>query len=893
MINNINDYDLIDIESIEECGWDNTYDIEVDCVHLFNARNDKSKLASISHNSATSIVFDKNDDDIATSKTYQSVSRVYAFTHTDTKITNGFESKIYEGYVLYKGEKVNITIEEWELEKLQNEKLINWWHVEPQRARSNNSVLLLRENTTHEEFKAIVERTKQFGEPGFVWADHPHTLFNPCFHKDTRIATDKGLRKIYDMFMDGDENNVVIDNRIGVGNDLDIKQTGTSIKNATPVALTQKSAKIYKLVTDHGHELKVTETHEFPTLDGRKQLKDLQIGEKIFLQSGEGSFGTMGNYSQGLVIGMITGDGTFAPGRATISIWEDDFDCANDIRSHVLNAIKDVKNVPNQTIMEPDWRYGTQGQSKKQHMHISSSLIYKMIQDLNIEDPKTIKENIPECVWMGNREFVIGYLQGLFFADGTVSLSGKNKNSTLSLQLKQSNKSILSGVQILLQNFGITSRLYKIQEDGTVSSLPNGRGGYQDYVCKASYRLDINRFNLINLIDSIGLYGRKLDRSKYLLEQRGYDCYKKEHYMTRVKSIEYDCTDDVYCLTQPETNTVIANGLAVAQCFEISFIPVTEDGICGVQFCNLTSINGRLVKSKEDFLDAVKAETIIGTLQAGYTKFDYLGHVSEELTKEEALLGCSITGMMDSPDILLNADIQKEGANYAIEINKIWAEKLGINTAARISTIKPEGTTSLFLGTASGIHPHHAKPKYFRRVQCNKIDNVYKFFKRHNKHMCEESVWSANKTDDVITFPIEVDDNVLSKEGLTAIAHLRLIKRTQMNWVIPGSVNSKKPLAHNVSCTVIVKDDEWDDVIDYIYKNKKYFTAVSLLPASGDKIYPQAPMEKVLPEDEERWNNIVNNYKPVDYTQLIEKDDKTALREEVACAGGNCEVITI
>lgn len=328
-------------------------------------------------------------------------------------------------------------------------------------------------------------------------------------------------------------------------------------------------------------------------------------------------------------------------------------------------------------------------------------------------------------------------------------------------------------------------------------------------------------------------------------------------------------------------------------CFEIGMIPVTEDGVCGVQFCNLSTLNGRFIKTKEDYKNAVKAQTIIGTLQAGYTNFKYLGPASKKITEDEALLGCSMTGIMDSPELLLDYKLQKEMAEYAIEVNKEWAGKLNINPAARITCVKPEGTASLVLGTSSGIHPHHAKPRYFRRVQCNKLDNVYRYFKKHNPHACEESIWSANKTDDVVTFPIEVSENCMEKADLSAIQHLEIIKNTQKNWVMTGSKNSKKPLNHNVSCTVLVKDNEWDDVIKYIFDNKNFFSAVSLLPASGDKLYKQAPMERVLAEDEERWNNLVTNFKTVDYTKLIEKDDETHLQQEIACAGGSCEIVTI
>ena len=326
-------------------------------------------------------------------------------------------------------------------------------------------------------------------------------------------------------------------------------------------------------------------------------------------------------------------------------------------------------------------------------------------------------------------------------------------------------------------------------------------------------------------------------------------------------------------------------------CFEISFIPVTDDGVCGVQFCNLCSMNGRLVDTVEKFKENVEAYAIIGTLQAGYTTFPYLNKASEKLTQEEALLGLSITGMMDNPDVLLNPENQREMAKFSIEVNKEWAAKLHINQAARITCLKPEGTSSLVLGTGSGIHPHHAR-KYFRRVINNKIDNIYKFFKKHNPHMCEASVWSANKTDDVITFPIEVNASAKVKGDFSAIEHLEIIKSTQENWVIAGTtVANKKPINHNVSCTVVVKPEEWEGVVNFLFENRKYFTAVSLLSASGDKDYCQAPMEAVITEeDQKKWDEIVFKMKHVDYTELKEDDDKTSLQAEFSCAGGQCEL---
>jgi ribonucleoside-triphosphate reductase (thioredoxin) len=328
-------------------------------------------------------------------------------------------------------------------------------------------------------------------------------------------------------------------------------------------------------------------------------------------------------------------------------------------------------------------------------------------------------------------------------------------------------------------------------------------------------------------------------------------------------------------------------------CFEISFIPKTDDGVCGVQFCNLSTINGNLVLSEQDFYDYARAAAIIGTLQAGYTDFKYLSHVARELTEEEALLGVSITAMMDSPDIIFNEEIQQRAASIVVETNKKWAEKLGINPAARTTAIKPEGTSTLAVGSmSSGIHASHSK-YMFRRVQANKQDNVYRLFKQLNPGACEHSVWSANGTDDVITFPIVVRDGAIFKKDISAIDHLDMIRSTQRNWVVPGTTSvNKKPIHHNVSCTVIVQDDEWELVEKYLYANREDFTAVSLLGATGDKDYAQAPNEAVVTKkDEEAFVSLMMNWVPVDYQYLVETEDGTSFAQEAACAGPiGCEV---
>jgi ribonucleoside-triphosphate reductase len=246
-------------------------------------------------------------------------------------------------------------------------------------------------------------------------------------------------------------------------------------------------------------------------------------------------------------------------------------------------------------------------------------------------------------------------------------------------------------------------------------------------------------------------------------------------------------------------------------CCEIGMIPKTIDGRSGWQSCNLTEINGKWCDSEENFLKSCEASAIVGTLQAGYTDLKYFEPESKEIFEYEALLGCSITGMMDNPDILFDPEIQRKGASKILEVNEKIAKMIGINPCARATCIKPAGSTSCVLGTASGIHPHHAK-RYIRRVQANKSEFCLQETLKKNPLAVEESVWSANKTDMVISFLCEVPQGAIIKNQLKAVDLLEKIKITQQNWVEYGTridrcINSK--LRHNVSNTCFHRHEKF------------------------------------------------------------------------------------
>ena len=294
-------------------------------------------------------------------------------------------------------------------------------------------------------------------------------------------------------------------------------------------------------------------------------------------------------------------------------------------------------------------------------------------------------------------------------------------------------------------------------------------------------------------------------------------------------------------------------------CVEIGMYMKAKNGQTGVSFCNLTEINGAECDTKEKFLQACKASAYLGTMQSAYDEFPYLGAATEEIVRAERLLGCSITGWMDNPEILFDADILEEGAKLILRENEKLASLIGINPSARVTCSKPSGSTSCVLKTASGIHPHHAR-RYIRRVQANKQEFALNHYKKINPLSVEESVWSTNKTDEVISFPCEVRRGAIIKNDIDAIGLLQKIKTAQQHWVLAGTVPERalNPKAtHNVSNTISVRDDEWESLRDYIYENRQWFAGISLLSSTGDLDYQQAPFTTILDEKE-----LVQTYGP-------------------------------
>lgn len=323
-------------------------------------------------------------------------------------------------------------------------------------------------------------------------------------------------------------------------------------------------------------------------------------------------------------------------------------------------------------------------------------------------------------------------------------------------------------------------------------------------------------------------------------------------------------------------------------CAEITFEPYWY-GQPGLQTCNLTTINASKVLSPEEFLQACRVATILGTVQATYTDFrrpseGYVTTVDEAIVKRDALLGVSICGILDNPR-LLSPQTLAAGASLSLQTNATYAAKLGINTAKRICTVKPEGTASLVLGSSSGIHARAAE-KYFRRVEVKPNDPVANHLLQTNPDLDDGPARYKPETN-LLKFPVVSPPTAKIKADISAKEFLEMVLTVKHNWCMVGSRDQE---SHNVSNTIHVKETEWEELEDEIWKNRKYLTGISLVPNTGDTVYPQAPEERVTEQTQEEFDRIRTNLKPTDYTTLKEHTDVTEQQHEFACVGGACEI---
>ena len=307
--------------------------------------------------------------------------------------------------------------------------------------------------------------------------------------------------------------------------------------------------------------------------------------------------------------------------------------------------------------------------------------------------------------------------------------------------------------------------------------------------------------------------------------------------------------------------------------------PCCEIALKPFQFCNLTEINASTVETQEDLNSRARRAAILGTIQASYTDFHYLRDVWKRTTEKDALVGVGITGIASGN--ILNLDL-KQAAKAAKKANQEWAEKLGINKASRVTTIKPSGTSSLVLGTSSGIHAWH-NDYYIRRMRIGKNEALYQYLVENHPSLVEDDIFKP-QSQAVISVPQSAPDNAIVRTE-DVMQLLERIKRFNLDWVKTG--HRKGENTNNVSATVSIKVDEWEKVGEWMWENRNTFNGLAVLPYDLGS-YQQAPFEDCT---EEIFHEMESDLDNIDLKNVIEEEDNTELMDNIACGPLGCEVL--
>ncbi len=705
----------------------------------------------------------------------------------------------------------------------------NWWENNPQRGRANNSAALMRHKITQEFFMDLWKRIELSGagEPGIYLTNDKDWGTNPSLRAGTRIWTADGVFPIEEL-----------EDKIFYVRNLD-----GQISKAK-CWLSGKGKQLYKVKLEGGHEYFATAEHEWPVWDGEKYIKintpNIEVGSLMKFQKADKiTEGTLGNYEDGFLSGWQLGDGwtsTKSDGMLVQGLIVSPKDDSSGISKRITKHLKEVLDCQANFIergsgckeLNTTNRNWNNFQKEFQYSHKSAGL------------PKTIWSSASE-------DYRRGLIDGLFSSDGSVE---KNKKR---IAFHSAHKTLAQDVSDLLGLYGV----------------------------KHSLRFVVNSHKGCYIIDI--LEGQSIRRFKELFKlsakekQDRIDAYEFKtniKYNDQIKVIDIEKTDlfeDVWDIAvYDETHAFQLPHVVTGNCCEIALRPF--------QFCNLCEVNVSDIESQEDLNNRVKAASFIGTLQAGYTDFHYLRDVWKRTTEKDALIGVSMTGIGSGTVLGYN---MKEAAKVVKEENERVAAILGINKSARATTVKPAGTTSLTLGTSSGIHAWH-NDYYIRRIRVGKNEAIYTYLLINHPELVEDEYFRPHDTA-VISIPQKAPEGAILRTE-SPFQLLERIKKVHMEWVKPGHRGGNN--THNVSATVSIKDNEWDGVGEWMWENRQSYNGLSVLPFDNGS-YTQAPFTDCTKEE---YEELMVHLKNIDLSGVVEMDDNTDLKSEVACGSAGCEV---
>jgi hypothetical protein len=592
---------------------------------------------------------------------------------------------------------------------------------------------------------------------------------------------------------------------------------------------------VVELVLSSSNNIKCTEDHRFMITDGSEvEAKDL-VGKRImpYFQINE-------EVSEYTKYGFIQGDG--GTGRLVS-------DSHKGLEIHVGKKDDDIFTL-----------FGIKKEINKRTYYVSG---YNEVLKLLKFDSRPLPERaMPNTLLSWSKNELAMFLKGMYSANGSIikghRISYKTTSRELAVQL-----------QNRLSYLGISSYVTTNKEKEVEFS--NGT-----YTCKQSYDINISKYkDVLKFGEVIGFVHRyKQDSLKELILSKA----------PKVLSVKKAGQEEVFDFSLDDnTHWGVVEGVIAHNC-EIALKPF--------QFCNLTEVNVSDVDTQEELNTRVKVAAILGTFQAGFTNFHYLRDIWRKTTEEDALIGVGMTGIGSGKILNLNL---KEAADVAKETNKNYSHNIGINSAARVTTIKPSGTTSCVLGTSSGIHAWH-NSFYIRRIRLGKNEAVYTYLSIYHPDLIEDDYFRPD-TQAVLSIPQKAPKGSILRTE-TALDLLERTKKFNLEWVKEGHVRGDN--TNNVSATISIDSEriygnlgerfshknEWEVVGEWMWENKDSYNGLSVLPADNGT-YVQAPFEDIT---EDKYNELAKNLSNIDLTKVIELDDNTDLSGEAACSADGCIV---
>ena len=701
---------------------------------------------------------------------------------------------------------------------------------------------------------------------------------NPCVTGDTIVQTQNGPRRVRDLI--GSPFVAIVD---GQGH----RSTNDGFWQ------THASAPVFRLETVEGFCVRLTANHVMFRATGKPgeyeevEAGDLRAGDKIRLSDNrrghhvssdtfEGVDHQSEDFATGWLLGSLFGDGTFStdgstPASAVLCYWGEH---AKIMADHAY-ALMDRAGIARRSDLAPRWSEATKS------WRITSRGLAERAKAHGVVPGGKV---ITDALELANHRVVAGFLRGMFDADGCVL---NNIKKGISVRLSQVDAPTLFAVQRMLARFGVISKVHLNRTPAGARTLPDGRGGTAEYPCKALHELIISKENVNRFESLIGFAEpAKTEKLRNVLASFRR-APNKESFAARVRALVPDGEEPVYDCTIPGVHAFDANGFYVHNCVEIGLASELANGTWdggGGQFCNLTSVVLRPSDDEDTAFRKVNLATFIGTMQACLTNFPLLREGTIRLTREDALLGVGLSNQVECPKVAQNEEVLAILGFTADNVNARWARIFGIAPAAGITCGKPDGNSSVFLGTASGVHAHHA-PYYIRRVQVSSQSPVCAVLRAHGVRCIPTRQAEVGLPDEEVTgwtfeLPMKAPEGSLCRKDETALGTLERISLLNRSWLAHKG--------HNQSATINVREDEWAEVGAWVFQNIENAGGLSFFPYD-DHVYYGAPYEEI---DEARYNELAAELPEVDWSMLAQYE--TGISEghgTFACAGGACAIV--